>query len=138
MKQDMEFIRTTLNDSRFKKLTILLDNELQGNYGDLQKNYDTMNVIDNEAHVILCILRKKAIACGCIRNTDNENIVELKRMYTIKSERGKGIGKQMMLKAIEIADGNLALHVEPDNPARFLYEKIGFTNKYLEMRYIKP
>ncbi len=42
-----------------------------------------------------------------------------------------------MLKAIEIADGNIALHVEPNNPARFLYEKIGFTSKYLEMRYIK-
>ncbi len=51
--------------------------------------------------------------------------------------RGRGIGKMMMLKAIEIADGNIALHVEPDNPARFLYEKIGFTSKYLEMRYIK-
>jgi [ribosomal protein S18]-alanine N-acetyltransferase len=51
--------------------------------------------------------------------------------------RGKGIGKQMMLKALEIAEGNVALHVEPDNPARVLYEKIGFTNKYLEMRYIK-
>jgi hypothetical protein len=23
---------------------------------------------------------------------------------------------------------------EPDNPAKFLYEKLGFTNKYLEMR----
>ncbi len=32
-------------------------------------------------------------------------------------------------------DGDIALHVEPDNPARFLYEKYGFTNKYLEMRY---
>jgi len=56
---------------------------------------------------------------------------------THKDSRGKGIGKQMMLKALEIANGNIALHVEPDNPARFLYEKIGFTNKYLEMRYIK-
>jgi ribosomal protein S18 acetylase RimI-like enzyme len=65
-----------------------------------------------------------------------ENI--LVYIATHKDMRGKGIGKQMMLKSIEIADGNLALHVEPDNPARFLYEKIGFTNKYLEMRYIKP
>lgn len=51
--------------------------------------------------------------------------------------RGKGIGKQLMLKAIETAQGNIALHVEPDNPARKLYEKLGFTNKYLEMRYNK-
>jgi ribosomal protein S18 acetylase RimI-like enzyme len=33
--------------------------------------------------------------------------------------------------------GNIALHVEPDNPAKILYEKLGFTNKYLEMRLIK-
>ncbi len=45
--------------------------------------------------------------------------------------------KEDIEKAIETADGNIALHVEPDNPARYLYEKLGFTNKYLEMRYVK-
>lgn len=48
--------------------------------------------------------------------------------------RGKGAGKQLMNAAIGKAKGNIALHVEPNNPARFLYEKLGFTNKYLEMR----
>ncbi|MEA2043577.1 MAG: GNAT family N-acetyltransferase [Bacteroidota bacterium] len=56
---------------------------------------------------------------------------------THKDHRGKGIGKQLMKKSIEISEGDIALHVEPDNPAKFLYEKIGFTNKYLEMRYKK-
>lgn len=51
--------------------------------------------------------------------------------------RGKGLGKQLMEKAISLAKGNIALHVEPDNPARKLYEKLGFTNKYLEMRLVK-
>jgi GNAT superfamily N-acetyltransferase len=64
-----------------------------------------------------------------------ENI--LVYIATNKDYRGKGIGKMMMNKAIEIAEGNIALHVEPDNPAKSLYEKIGFTNKYLEMRYLK-
>ena len=51
--------------------------------------------------------------------------------------RGQGIGKRLVQEAIEIADGNIALHVEPDNPAKHLYEKLGFNNKYLEMRFNK-
>lgn len=64
-----------------------------------------------------------------------ENI--LVYIATHKDYRGKGVGKELMQKAIETAEGDVALHVEPDNPAKFLYEKIGFTNKYLEMRLIK-
>ncbi|TVQ67473.1 MAG: N-acetyltransferase [Balneolaceae bacterium] len=48
--------------------------------------------------------------------------------------RGMGVGKELMRRVIEVAEGDIALHVEPDNPARQLYEKFGFTNKYLEMR----
>lgn len=51
--------------------------------------------------------------------------------------RGQGVGKLLMKKVLETAEGDIALHVESDNPAKFLYEKIGFTNKYLEMRYKK-
>ncbi len=49
--------------------------------------------------------------------------------------RGKGAGKQLMNKIIELTEGDIKLHVEPENPARFLYEKVGFENKYLEYRY---
>lgn len=52
-------------------------------------------------------------------------------------ERGQGIGKELMERIIETTEGDIALHVEPDNPAKYLYEKYGFTNKYLEMRLSK-
>jgi len=52
-------------------------------------------------------------------------------------QRGKGIGGKIMELAMKMANGSVALHVEPDNPAKNLYERIGFTNKYLEMRFTK-
>ena len=53
------------------------------------------------------------------------------------STRGLGIGKRLMTLAIEQTPGDIALHVEPDNPARRLYERLGFTSKYIEMRLHK-
>lgn len=50
------------------------------------------------------------------------------------SQRGKGVGKKLVQLATETVSGSIALHVEPQNPARKLYEKLGFTNKYLEYR----
>lgn len=64
-----------------------------------------------------------------------ENI--LVYIATDKNLRGKGIGKQLMQKAIETSQGDIALHCEPENPAKHLYEKLGFTSKYLEMRLKK-
>ncbi|MFL9838047.1 GNAT family N-acetyltransferase [Flavobacterium sp. ST-75] len=64
-----------------------------------------------------------------------ENI--LVYIATDPNQRGKGIGKKLMQEALESSNGDVALHVEPDNPAKRLYENLGFTNKYLEMRYKK-
>ncbi len=54
-----------------------------------------------------------------------------------KNYRGKGLGKTLMQKTFDQAEGSIKLHVEPENPARFLYEKLGFTSKYLEMRLMR-
>lgn len=61
-----------------------------------------------------------------------ENI--LVYIATHKDYRGKGIGKKLMEETLNFAKGDIALHVEHNNPAKQLYEKVGFTNPYLEMR----
>lgn len=50
------------------------------------------------------------------------------------SHRGKGIGRLLIDHSVAECNGNIALHVEYDNPAKKLYERLGFTSKYAEMR----
>lgn len=64
-----------------------------------------------------------------------ENI--LVYIATDQNRRGQGIGKKLMQAAIDESEGDIALHCEPENPARHLYEKLGFTSKYLELRLKK-
>lgn len=64
-----------------------------------------------------------------------ENI--LVYVATHKEKRGQGIGKRIVQKAIELSKGDVALHVEANNPAKGLYEHLGFSNPYLEMRLKK-
>lgn len=51
--------------------------------------------------------------------------------------RGQGIGKKLVQSVLETMEGSIALHVDRDNPAIHLYERLGFETKYLEMRYEK-
>jgi len=64
-----------------------------------------------------------------------ENI--LVYIATHKDYRGEGLGKRLLEKVISETEGDIALHVEANNPAKKLYEKFGFTNPYLEMRLKK-
>ena len=62
-----------------------------------------------------------------------ENI--LVYIATHENHRGEGLGKKLMETIICHAKGDIALHVEENNPAIKLYEKFSFTNPYLEMRF---
>ena len=64
-----------------------------------------------------------------------ENI--LVYIATDRNQRGKGIGKKIMQEVITHTKGDIALHVFKENPARKLYERLGFTTPFLEMRLTK-
>jgi ribosomal protein S18 acetylase RimI-like enzyme len=52
--------------------------------------------------------------------------------------RGRGIGGALIERCLAEADGDVKLHVDYDNPAKRLYERLGFTSKYAEMRWKRP
>ncbi len=95
---------------------------------------------DKGGNIILSIDNNRIVGAAILNNTGMKGFIPENILVYIavdNSERGKGYGKSLMQKAILVADGDIALHVEPNNPAKNLYEKLGFTNKYLEMRLVK-
>lgn len=116
------------------------------NYGD--KFEDIEKAIDYAVEikpsfggfVLTGVLEGKIVGVVVVNKTGMKGYIPeniLVYIATHKDFRGKGLGKELMKKTIELSVGNIALHVEPDNPARFLYEKMGFSNKYLEMRFMR-
>jgi ribosomal-protein-alanine N-acetyltransferase len=107
---------------------------------DILKCIDYVMHPDKGGNIVVGIIDSEIVGVVILNNTGMKDFIPENILVYIavdNSHRGKGYGKQLMEKAISIAEGNIALHVEPDNPAKKLYEKLGFTNKYLEMRLIK-
>lgn len=90
----------------------------------------TMVLSENDEVLGACVINKTGMT-GYIP----ENI--LVYIATHNKTRGQGIGSHLLEKVIDHTTGNIALHVEANNPAKKLYEKFGFTNPYLEMRLKK-
>lgn len=51
--------------------------------------------------------------------------------------RNQGVGRRLIEHSLAQCSGSVKLHVEYDNPARRLYERIGFAAKYVEMRFAR-
>jgi [ribosomal protein S18]-alanine N-acetyltransferase len=107
---------------------------------DILKCIDYVMNPNKGGNIVVGLDENKIVGVVILNNTGMKGFIPENILVYIavdNSQRGKGFGKQLMQKAISIAKGNIALHVEPNNPAKILYEKLGFTNKYLEMRLIK-
>ncbi len=109
---------------------------------DIEKaiNYSLKEISSFGGFVLKAFDSEKLVGIVVINKTGMSGYIPENILVYIavdNSQRGKGYGKSLMNKAIKLSEGSIALHVEKDNPARFLYEKVGFTNPYLEMRLKK-
>ncbi|WP_373521615.1 GNAT family N-acetyltransferase [Aquiflexum sp.] len=92
-------VRTDSQNPGFKKLVSLLDAELAITDGKEHAFYDQFNKIDSIKYVVLAFQGEKAIGCGAIKEFDSRTM-EVKRMYVVKSDRGKGVAS-MILEVLE-------------------------------------
>ena len=75
--------------------------------------------------------------CVCMLNTGMGGYVPATILLFVSvapSGRGRGLGEKLIRFALDHCQGDVKLHVEYDNPAKRLYERMGFQSKYAEMR----
>jgi putative acetyltransferase len=91
----LQLIRTDSENSDFQKLVLLLDKELAIVDGDDHAFYSQFNKIDKLKQVILAYEGETVLGCGAIKEFE-ENTMEIKRMYVLKDQRGKGIASKIV------------------------------------------
>lgn len=123
-------IRTDSENKDFTALVKLLDAELAELDGDEHIFYAQLNKTDKIKHVIVAYENGKPISCGAIR-AYSPMITEVKRMYTVPENRGKGIATKVLNElekwASELSYQKCILETgwrQPD--AIRLYEKNGY------------
>ncbi len=138
----VRLIRTDSDNKDFIQLVGLLDAELAVLDGDEHTFYAQLNKTDKIKHVIIAYENDKPISCGAIREY-SPTIMEVKRMYTIPGNRGKGIATKILNElekwASELAYQKCILETGKRQPdAIWLYQKNGYKTipnygKYVEM-----
>ncbi|MEO1031755.1 MAG: GNAT family N-acetyltransferase [Bacteroidota bacterium] len=95
----IELLRTDSRHADFIALVKQLDAYLKVTDGDEHDFYNQFNAIDHLNHVIVAYSDQKPVGCGAFKAFDDSK-VEVKRMYTLPEERGKGIASAI-LNALE-------------------------------------
>ena len=123
-------MRTNSDNKDFIALVKLLDAELAELDGDEHVFYAQLNKTDKIKHVILAYENDKPTSCGAIREYSPTS-TEVKRMYTVRQSRGKGIATKVLIAlekwASELSYKKCILETgwrQPD--AIRLYEKNGY------------
>lgn len=86
----ISIIRTDSNNPHFIELVKQLDADLANRDGDDHPFYDQFNKIDKIKHAVVAYENDVPVGCGAIKEFE-PNSVEIKRMYTLPEQRGKGI-----------------------------------------------
>jgi hypothetical protein len=130
MKQQVNTKRTNSSDPDFQLLVTALDNELWNELLEDQGTYDQYNKVPDIKTAVVVYVNEKPAAIGCFKIYD-DNTVEIKRMFVVKEQRGRGLSS-IVLKELENwaeeagfqqAILETSIHFIP---ARSLYTKAGY------------
>jgi ribosomal-protein-alanine N-acetyltransferase len=91
--------------------------------------------------IVLAIQNKKLLGAVVMLETRMQGYIPDKCLLFVgvdQNNRSHGIGRKLIETAVKESRGDIYLHVEYANKgAQRLYERIGFVNRYAEMRYYR-
>lgn len=127
----MILIRTDSDNPDFVQLVKLLDADLAQRDGTEHDFYAQYNKIDKIKHVVLSYDGQEPVGCGAIKQY-NQDVMEVKRMYTKETHRGRGIAaailKELEIWASELSYQSCVLETGYRQPEAIqLYEKAGYS-----------
>jgi GNAT superfamily N-acetyltransferase len=135
-------LRTNSKHGDFIQLVARLDNLLAEMDGRDHDFYDKFNKIDKIKHAVVAYSDELPVACGAIKEFDPETM-EVKRMFTADSYRGKGFATQVLTElekwALELGYSKCILETGLRLPdAVRLYQRNGYHQipnygQYVEM-----
>lgn len=96
----IKLIRTDIHHPKFKNLVQQLDAELASMYGDHMEVFSPHNILKVDTFSLLALQNNEPVGIGAFRVMEDENEVEIKRMFVPSEHRGKGISK-LVLKELE-------------------------------------
>jgi putative acetyltransferase len=123
--------RTTSDNPHFNQLINELNLDLNIRYGEIQKQYNSLNKVENLQTVVLAYYNNDPVGCGCFKIFDEQS-VEIKRFYLIPTMRGQGIANQILTeleywaKELGFSKSLLETGIKQHEAIRF-YSKNGFT-----------
>ncbi len=123
-------VRTDSGNLHFIELVNHLDAELAKRDGDEHSFYAQYNKVDKINHVVVAYDNNKPVGCGAFKEYST-NSVEVKRMYTLPTNRGKGIATIVLMElekwASELSYQKCILETGKRQPEAIdLYKKNGY------------
>lgn len=123
--------RTNSDDTDFKNLVVLLDQDLKIRDGEDHDFYNQFNKTDAIKHVVVFYENDIAVGCGAFREKETDT-VEIKRMFVHPDYRKKGIASQVLAElerwAKEVNYKFTILETGKNQPEAInLYQKLGYT-----------
>ena len=91
----MPLLRTTSENPDYQKLVVLLDATLKILDGDDHEFYDQFNKSDAINNVVVFYENNQPLGCGAFKLYESK-AVEIKRMFVLPEQRGKGIANKIL------------------------------------------